>query len=444
MPVSGGSRTTIRALSLRAAIVVLAMMVFFAVAVTQASQAQTFNVIYTFQGGYSGSNPLAGLTMDEAGNLYGTANIGGNEGCNNLGCGLVFKLSHKGSGWVYAPIYKFQSSNDGTNPAARVVFGPDSTLYGTTSAGGNYNCKNGCGTVFNLKPPPHVCTTALCPWTETILYQFTGGTAGALPVGDLIFDQAGNLYGAAQSGGLGPCTNPQNGFRGCGVIYELTPSKGAWTETVLYSFNGANAGCFPNGGVIFDQAGNLYGVAGLCGAMGVGTVYELTPSGSGWTENTLFHFQGEYGKYPTGSLVFDIYGKLFGATQTSTFDQPYPGTLFEIGNSNNTWVLAYLQYLSTGLYPFAGVTPDAAGNLYGDADGDRYESFGAVFQLQPSQGGWSYWTLFNFPGTDGMPGPDGGTPYGPVVLDANGNIYGTCSIGGEKNYGFGTVWEITP
>jgi uncharacterized repeat protein (TIGR03803 family) len=403
------------------------------------AQAQTLKVIYNFANVSDGRNPYAGLAMDQAGNLYGTANTGGNEGCNNLGCGTVFKLTNKASGWVFTPLYKFQSSNDGANPAARVVFGPDGSLYGTTSAGGNYNCKNGCGTVFNLKPPPRACTTALCPWTETILYQFTGATDGALPVGDLIFDQAGNLYGVAQKGGVGPCQG------GCGVVFELTPSNGTWTETILYSFNGALSGCLPNGGVIFDQADNLYGVTGGCGALGQGTVYQLTPSGPGWTENTLFNFQSGYGRYPTGSLVFDIYGNLFGATQTSTFDEPwYPGTLYEIQRgSNNDWSLEYYYLLTTHEYPLAGLTADAAGTLYGDADGedDEYSNFGVIYRLRPSGGGWNYWQLYSFLPQGVWAGPEGGKPYGPVVLDASGNIYGTCSTSATYN---GTVWELTP
>jgi hypothetical protein len=188
---------------------------------------------------------------------------------------------------------------------------------------------------------------------------------------------------------VGSCTN------GCGVIYKLTPSNVAWTETVLYSFNGSTSGGNPNGGVIFDQGGNLYGLTARGGALGQGTVCQLVPSGSGWTENTLFNFQGEYGRLATGSLLFDVYGNLFGATQTSTIDKPwYPGTLYEIGNSNNNWSLTY-DYEFSRLYPHSGITMDAAGNLSGDAFGDdnQYDSWGSVYRLIPSNGGWSYTTL---------------------------------------------------
>jgi uncharacterized repeat protein (TIGR03803 family) len=425
----------------RAATVVLAMVVVPIVLASLAAQAQTFKVLYNFTGSRDGGWPYAGLTIDKAGNLYGTTNAGGTSGCAyNLGCGTVFKLSHKGSGWVLTPLYNFQGWNDGAYPAARVIFGPDGTLYGTTSGGGNANCSSGCGTVFNLKPQPRACTAALCPWTETVLYRFTGGSDGALPVGDLVFDQGGNLYGAASVGGVGGCA----GRSGCGVIYELTRSNGAWRQTVLYSFAGGNAGCWPNGGVIFDQAGKLYGITAGCGALGQGTVYQLIPSGSVWTENTLFDFEGEYGTNPVGSLVFDVNGNLFGATQNDTIDEPwYPGTLFEVTMSTNNWDLQY-HYDFSHQFPDSGVIMDAAGNLYGEAYGDRSDDYGQVYQLAPQSGGWGIRTLHTFPASgDGQPGPDGGNPYGPVVIDASANIYGTCSVGGASSE-WGTVWEITP
>ena len=429
--------------SLPAATAMLTIMFVLMVLATSAVQAQTFKVLYNFTGSRDGGWPYAGLTMDKAGNLYGTTNVGGIYGCAyNLGCGTVFKLSRKGSGWVLTPLYNFQGGNDGAYPAARVIFGPDGTLYGTTSAGGNRNCSGGCGTVFNLKPLPRACTAVLCPWTETVLYRFTGGSDGAVPVGDLIFDRSGNLYGAANIGGVRGCA----GRNGCGVVYELTSLNGTWTEIVLYGFAGGEAGCWPDGGVTFDRRGSLYGVTAACGALGQGTVYRLTPTGPGdWTENTLFDFQGEYGAGAIGSLVFDVYGKLFGATQNDTIDQPwYPGTLFEITVSNNDWILEY-HFDFSRQFPNAGVAMDAAGNLYGVANGDRYDDYGQVYRLTPQNGDWSFRMLHTFPVVgNGQPGPDGGNPYGPVAIDASGNIYGTCSVGGAGSGEWGTVWEIAP
>ncbi len=393
---------------------------------TPPAQAQTFTVLHSFTGGQDGGQPYAGLTMDKAGNLYGTTAFGG--GCGlQPGCGTVFKLTRKGSGWVFTPLYTFQGGTDGAYPLARVVFGPDGTLYGTTFTGGISGCYNnlGCGTVFNLRPPPRACTTALCPWTETVLYRFTGGGDGGSPgMADLIFDQAGSLYGT---------TIGDNG-----VVYKLAPSNGGWTESVLYTFTRGNDGWDPGGGVIFDPEGNLYGVAQQGGALGDGTVYELTPSGSGWTENTLFDFQTGFGKQPVGSPVFDVYGNLFVATSLNSIGGTFiPGELNELQYSTNNWSLAY-AYDFDHVSPQAGLTMDTAGNLYGDAPGDGDDQTGGfIYKLSPSNGSWTVSFLYSFRG-----GGDGDSPDGTVLPDANGNLYGTAQLAGA--YGVGTVWEITP
>jgi uncharacterized repeat protein (TIGR03803 family) len=391
--------------------------------------AQTFTVLHNFTDGQDGRYPLAGVSIDKAGNLYGTASGGG-----SAGGGTVFKLSHKGSGWTFTPLYSFLGADDGAEPYARVVFGPDRSLYGTTNSAANLGCFQGygCGTVFNLRPPPSACKTALCPWSETVLYSFTGGSDGGNPWGaDLVFDQVGSLYGTTAFGGKAGCS-----ATGCGVVYKLTPSSGGWTETVLYSFTGGNDGGNPAGGVIFDQAGNLYGVTTDSGPSRQGTVYELTPSGSGWTENTIFDPQNFYGSQPIGGLVFDVYGNLFGATSRDSVNLPwYPGTLFEIGKLSGNWILRY-AYDFSGDHPVSGVTADGAGNLYGNAYADPGNQGvpSLVYKLEPSNGSWSFGFVYEF--------PQGTIPSGVVVVDASGNIYGTTQNGGE--YGFGVVWEITP
>jgi len=213
---------------------VLVILVFSLVAVPVA--AQTFTVLHSFTGYGDGSLPTAGLTADGTGNFYGTATSGGT---NNHG--TVFKLSSAGSGWVVTPIYSFQAGTDGAYPQARVVFGPDGTLYGTTTFGGALY-----GTVFNLRPPAAACKTALCPWTETVLYRFTGGSDGAYPeLGDLTFDSSGNIYGTT-GGGAGTST-----------VFKLSRSGQSWTFSVLYTFTCGNDGCEPYSGVIFDQAGTF-------------------------------------------------------------------------------------------------------------------------------------------------------------------------------------------
>jgi hypothetical protein len=271
----------------RVATVALVMAIVFAlmVVLTRPAQAQTFQVLHNFTGGADGGWPLSGLTMDAEGNLYGTASIGGFVPgncnvwgcgpCSTSGCGTVFKLTRKGSDWRLTQLYIFGRGNDGSGPRGRVALAQDGTLFGTTYYGGSYYGGNGWGTDFHLTPSPAAPESALARWNETVLVRFTGSN-GQYPSGDLIFDPSGNIYGTTELGGLG-------------TIYELTPSGGGWTETVLYS---PSEYCCPSGGVIFDRSGNLYGVFGESFPSGGGAVYELSPSASGWTEQTLYTFTG--------------------------------------------------------------------------------------------------------------------------------------------------------
>jgi len=387
------------------------------------AQAQSYSVIYNFTRGTDGAFPEAGLTMDKAGNLYGTAYQGG-----STDRGTVFKLVRKASGWVLSPLYSFTGRTDGGAPIARVVFGPDGSLFGTTEFGGR-NCGSGCGTVFNLKPPPFACKTALCPWTETVIYSFSGFTDGANPgYGDLTFDPAGNIYGTTYFGG----NNAQ------GVVYELAHSGSSWSESAIYLFTGGQDGANPYSSVVFDQVGNFYGTA-FGGGAGHGTVFQLTPSGSGWSENTLYTFQDTNdGGTPFGGLVFDSAGNLYGTT--STGGSGGGGTVYELASSGGGWTFDVIGSFAGTAYlpgPYCSLTMDAAGNLYGTTLKDGSHSAGSVFKLTPSGSGWTLTDLYDFTG-----GQDGGLPYGSVLIDSNGNLYGTASQGGAD--GYGVVWEITP
>jgi hypothetical protein len=210
--------------ALRLACVALAL----AIGVSPMSQAQTFNVIHNFTGQSDGRNPEAGLTLDGAGNLYGTS-LGTAFG----GGGTVYRLRRAGSGWVLEVLHTFTNPPDGSNPAGRVTFGAYGALYGVTKNGGtSFNCVlqgggGGCGTVFKLSPPPRVCRSTLCPWTENVLHVFPapGGSDGAFPSGDLTFDQQGNIYGTTSDGGSGACAGLFTA--GCGTVYELTTSGGS-------------------------------------------------------------------------------------------------------------------------------------------------------------------------------------------------------------------------
>ncbi|MGA2373610.1 MAG: choice-of-anchor tandem repeat GloVer-containing protein [Candidatus Korobacteraceae bacterium] len=393
-------------------------------AVAQSAQAQTYQVLYNFTGGQDGAYPEAGLTMDGGGNLYGTAYQGG-----SMNRGTVYKLAHRGTGWALSPLYNFTGQGDGGAPIAGVVFGPNGTLYGTTEFAGQ-DCGEGCGVVFNVRPPTAICKTVICPWTETVIYSFRGDTDGANPgYGDLTFDQAGNIYGTTYFGG----TNSQ------GVVYKLTPSNGKWTESAIHTFSGASDGENPYSSVIFDTSGNLYGTTFAGGAHGYGTVYQLTPNGSNWTENTLYAFQSATnGGKPFGGVVFDTAGNLYGAT--SSGGSGSGGTAYELMPSNGSWTFDLLYSFTGSAYlpgSYGSLTKDSAGNFYGTTVKDGANGVGSVFKLTPSNGGWTLTDLYDFAG-----GSDGEIPYGSVLIDASGNLYGTASGGGAN--GYGVIWEITP
>ena len=406
-------------LNLGATTAALALAILFVL--TVAAQAQTYGVLYTFAGGNDGAGPYAGLTMDKAGNMYGTTHSG-NSGTN---WGNVYELKHKGSGWIYNPLGVF----DGTLSAG-VTFGPDGLLYSTSPnniAGLTY------GYVFSMRPKANACVTAICPWDTTVLYGFSGGADGANPrYGDLIFDKAGNIYGTTPAGGSGS-----------GVVYEMTPSGGGWTEQPIYTFSGPD-GAQPFAGVIFDNAGNMYGTTAQGGAYGYGTVYELSPAGNGWTEKVLYSFQnGSDGSYLIGGLIFDQAGNLYGATDNG--GSGGGGTVFELTPSGGGWTYNLLYSFAGGAScgPRASLIMDGAGNLYGTTYCDGANNKGSVFKLTPSSPYWTYTSMYDFTG-----GPDGRAPISNVTFDTAGNLYGTASLGGNQsncgNVGCGVVWEITP
>jgi uncharacterized repeat protein (TIGR03803 family) len=386
-------------------------------------QAQTGTVLHNFTGGDDGADPLAGVTFDQQGRIYGTALGGGSHGQ-----GVVYRLVREGDGWVFSPIYNFGSQeHDGSNPQARVLFGPNGLLYGTTYQGG----AEGYGTVFRLQPPATACKSFLCPWVETVLYSFTGGADGAYPqLGDLVFDQAGNIYGTTGIGGSGTGC----GSFGCGVVFKLTRSGGGWTESVLWNFTGGNDGGVPLSGVIFDSVGNLYGTTSSGGNF-AGTVYELSPTQSGWRETTLYSFtSNDYGN-GAGGLIMDAQGDLFGIT-----GDLQSGAAYELKPQNGSWSFSLLQSFTGLLFtgPLAAPTFDSRGNLYGPVPNGGSEEEGEIFKLTHAGDQWIYSQFYQFTGTGDL----GVYPIGAVTFDANGNMYGTSDEGGTGQ--LGTVWEITP
>ena len=411
--------------------------------------AQTFSVIHAFTGARDGGNPLAGLTLDAAGNLYGTTYEGGGvigNGCEPSGCGTIFKMTNRGGGWVLTPLYAFFGQTDGAGPLAPVVFGPDGVLYGSASNGGRGDCIignfGGCGVVFTLQPPPTACHSVLCYWSVNPNYQFLSYADGFEPINNIAFDQAGHIYGTTFYGGSGNCF----GF-GCGTVFQLTQTGPPWTKTTLYNFTGESDGSFPTSGVVIDRFGVLYGAALGNGLENYGTIYELTPSGSGWTFSIIYTFHnGSDGAYPYGGLVMDAEGNLYGTT--SEGGSGGGGTVFELSPSGGGWSLSVISSLARGLNgggPQGTLAFDSAGNLYDTTYGEGTHQCGNVFKLTHSGGQWSYSDLYDF-----TCGNDGGLPEAGVTLDASGNIYGTTQSYGPNHTcgygpgGCGVVWEITP
>jgi len=408
-------------------------------------QGQTFSVLHQFAGGSDGSNPYSSLVSDRSGNLYGVAPFGGNQTCetqSGIGCGTVFKLAHKGGGWVFSPLYAFTGHSNGNNPVGSLAIAPDGTIYGTTDAGGILSCRDafgdGCGTVFHLQPPAHFCASFSCLWNETVLYQFTGGSNGSDPLAGVALDGAGDLYGTLYQGGASQW----------GAAYEVSRSGSGWTESTIHSFAGGADGADPTSNLIFDGNGNLYGTtefgggSGGCNGGGCGTVFQLTPSGSGWTANIIYNFPGSY-NIPLGGLIFDPQGNLYG-----TFADGING-VFELTPANGNWTFTALYtqgYSSLEAYR-STLARDSAGNLYGTAEfgGDFTnctDGCGTVYELTRSAGGWTYTQLYAFTGLD-----DGAYPIGGVVVDGSGNIYGTTYAGGTHqcgSAGCGVAWEIAP
>ena len=400
----------------------IATVLVLALVLMPAAQAQTYKKLHDFTGGQDGSTPLSGLTIDGAGNLYGATYYGGSA--NN---GAVFKLVHKGAGFVFNTLHDF-GSMDATHPYAKVTIGRDSSLFGTTQFGvpGTGCGQSGCGTVFNLRLPPTACKTALCPWKESIAYQFPAGEEnGAWPVSALVVDQSGNMFGTTIGNNLP------------GLAFQLTPSGSGWTQNVLFSFDDQSHGIYPVGDLALDQAGSLYGVTFVGGTQDDGLVFQLVPSGSGWTENVLYSFDhNSDGANPGGGLVLDKAGNLYGTTGGN--GGWGVGTVFMLSPVGGTWNETILHNFARNENPQANLTMDAAGSLYGTTLRGGKDEAGTIFKLASGSGGWTYTVLKEFDGTCN----DGCSPFSDVTIGASGNLYGTTSQGGA--YGRGVVWEITP
>lgn len=379
---------------------------------------------------YNGVNPT-GLIFDRAGNIYGTTAGGG-----GYLHGAVFELSQSGTGWTEKTLYSFTGGGDGSAPIGNLIFDAAGNLYGTATAGGTGCSFSGCGVVFELSPGSN-------GWTETVLYTFTGGTDGQSPIGGVVSDGHGNLYGAASYGGNTSCN--------CGTVYRLGRTTNGWKFSVLHSFSGGSDGAVPNAG-LFVQSGNLYGTA-LTGGNpkctgfplpGCGTAFSLTPvAGGKVTFQVIYSFgQGATdGEYPSSSLIADSSGNLYGTTLNG--GSIGGGTVFKLSPANgNTWqesVLYSFGSAGDGFYPSAPLIFDKSGNLYGTTQyGGGLGAAGMAFRLTPrSNGVWVETILHAFTG-----GPDGQYPSSGLIIGPGPGLYGSTSAGGSVGSA-GVVYEIT-
>ena len=388
--------------------------------------ATTFTVLHDFTGP-EGMRPQTTLLRDAQGNLFGTAL----QGEPKKSTGMVFELTPKGRLIV---VHAFRGHADGRNPwYSTVIADPAGNLYGTTTTGGKPIGAKG-GTVFKITPGG----------TESLAHLFQGVPDGRSPVAGLAMDASGNLYGTTQVGGTTQCAVPLP-RRGCGTVFKLAPDG---TESVLHAFTGPPDGIDRSGGgVLVDGAGNVYGVtaeggtSGNCGS-GCGTVFEISVGG---VYTVLYNFQGvtastSDGSSPGSPLIADDAGNLYGTTYSGgSTGCSQCGSIFKLAPGGTETVLYAFQGGSDGRNPNGGLVRDAQGNLYGTASagGDlkciRKTSCGLVFRLAPDG---AFTILHAFEKADGI------YPMAGLTIDADGNLYGTTSQGGASN--FGTVFELTP
>ncbi|HWW15026.1 MAG TPA: choice-of-anchor tandem repeat GloVer-containing protein [Candidatus Dormibacteraeota bacterium] len=398
-------------------------------AATRSAAQQKYTVLHSFYRSTDGAGPSPTVIFGAADNLFGTTYWGG-----TYSNGTVFELYPiGGGGWNEKVLHTFGGGKDGSNPSyGSLIFDAAGNLYGETFHGGTY----GGGTAFELKPGPHG------GWSEKVLHHFGSAKDGSNPVGGLIFDAAGNLYGTAQFGGT----------YGGGTAFELHPNaNGGWTERVLHNFGSGTDGVQSAAGLIFDAAGNLYGTTWVGGAYGAGVVFELTPTaGGGWAEKVLHNFgSGTDGANAQARLIFDSASNLY--STTSFGGTSSSGTVFELTpNAGGSWTETVIHNFGNGtdgVFPISGsLIFDAAGNLYGTTsqgglyDYGIFDGGGILFELTPNAGGaWTETVLHNFGN-----GTDGALPLSGVIFDAAGNIYGTASAGGPYGDNAGNVFEVRP
>lgn len=399
---------------------------------------QTETVLHVFQGGSDGYYPESyPVVLDGAGNVYGTTTYGGGGNCTfnvYTGCGMIYQLTPPAqAGGAWTENIIWQFQGGTDGAIPGGLLLRNGKLYGGAGTGGSGACTGGCGYLFELTPP----ATAGGSWTKTPVYDFATADSEC---GITAFDADGNYYG------VGPSKN------GNGSICKLTPPRtkdGSWTERTLYIFKGVAPGESIGDGagplnVTFDSQGNLWGATfygGYCqrfeGGSCFGTIFFLTPPsepGGDWTESVGYRFSND-DENPNSGVVIDKTGALYGTTYTETY-RFFGGALKRISS--------FSDVPPGGYSPTAGVILDGAGNVYGTTGAGGQYGDGTVYKLTAPT--YSQTTLHSFAG-----GTDGWNPEGPLTLGPHGELFGTTQIGGNQGcelgfggIGCGTVFRIVP
>jgi len=399
------------------------------------SLAQTVTDLYDFTGGADGWDPNAPMIAGRDGSLYGTTLYGGYLNCSagfGYGCGTVYQLSLSGGHWTESTLYQFQGAKDGSQNYSTLTLDSTGRLYGVTDGGTPWNA------IFRLTP--------VAPgkrWRFNLLYAFKGQRDGGNPLTPLFLDNSGAIYGASQLGGLsGKGCNQQYG---CGAIFQLVPpihQGGSWTAQVLYEFQGANDGGNPTT-VIMDSTGTIYGTTQYGGAfnkncpLGCGVVFQLFPVNGTWAYKVLHTFYGDPHQSPSGNLVEDARGNLYGLATVVPYGESDIFQLTSPAGGTGSWTLGYIHHYR-GNYPATNLTLGPNGTLYGDIYGDQDLNYGYIFQMTPPAqpgGRWTYTTLVDFNNPYYYQNPTG------IVVGLQGDLYSPLSGGG---YGNGSIVSIVP
>jgi len=408
------------------------ILLMMTLALSVVANAQTGSTLYTFSEQTS-FWPQGTLLEDASGNLFGTTRGGG-----TYGVGTVFELSPATGGtWTLTTLYNFVPYGAGGYvPISDLVRDQAGAFYGTFYAGGDSTCN--CGGVYKLVPPVSGGT-----WTESAIYNFKGNADGRLPaVAGLALTKTGTIFGVTSRGGTWDS----------GVLFQLVTKNGkSYTESVLYSFGDLADGSGPNGTVILDSAGSIYGVTALGGAFNQGTVYRYVPAANGHpaNESILFSFGGDgtTGATPTGNLLFDVGGNLYGVTNGGGTN--FDGVVYSLAPGKPSWTETVIYTLNTnsGANPVGGLTWNHTNNnLYGTTSSQNglTTGDGSVFKLAPPAvkgGAWTETRLYQFSYK-----VSGGFPTGAVTRDSKtGNLYGTAFNGGIEGCDLycGVIWQIT-